>query len=269
MSERNRDEEFDDSIYIEPGIEDENEADHAEGERADYEAEMRAQFEAAMPSPSELAEMNRSHEEFQRREIDFGRLEAELDEYHVEYNRPSREDISALISRLAEAHDEEDVQKFLADNPHLIAWALGWGHQVYVLPKPKLGSEFVPDFLVARTNSMGVKWVAVELEPVTMRMFIKNGQASANLTHAVQQVIDWRAWLTANMDYARRPVAENGLGLVGIEGNIPGMVLMGRRGQYPKAFNSYRNQMDYNMNISIQSYDWLLDMIQSNLPQSQ
>jgi hypothetical protein len=89
-------------------------------------------------------------------------------------------------------------------------------------------------------------------------MSTAEGQPSAKLTHAIQQIIDWREWLTSNIGFARRSTNESGLGLIGIDGNLPATIFMGRRKNYPASFNAFRRQKEIREGISIHSYDSFL-----------
>ncbi|MGZ5011910.1 MAG: hypothetical protein ACXV74_13220 [Methylobacter sp.] len=74
------------------------------------------------------------------------------------------EDLDALKATLDGAKKEEDVQQFLQLNPKLIIQHLGGGGGRYVIPKARLGAEYVTDFLIAERHSFGFEWQAVELE---------------------------------------------------------------------------------------------------------
>ena len=63
-----------------------------------------------------------------------------------------------------------------------------------------------------------------------------------------------------NLDYARRPTDQDGLGLVGIDSRVPGLIIIGRRDPYPERFNEFRKQMIDRERIVIHSYDWLVDV---------
>jgi hypothetical protein len=46
---------------------------------------------------------------------------------------------------------------------------------------------------VGEKSSLGYEWI--ELESPILRMFNANGDPSKYLTHAIRQILDWRAWL--------------------------------------------------------------------------
>jgi hypothetical protein len=65
----------------------------------------------------------------------------------------------------------------------------------------------------------------------------------------------------ANLDYARRPPEEGGLGLSGIRPESPGIVLIGRQGGAASASVNIRRRLLEQRNIALHSYDWLLDAV--------
>jgi len=161
---------------------------------------------------------------------------------------------------LEEAKVEEDLQKFLTENSIFLVQHLGGGHGRYVIPKPRLGAELIPDFLIAEMSSIGIEWYGVELESPFAEMFTSSGQPGHLVTQAIQQVVEWRAWLESNLAYARNPKSENGLGLVGIAPDLPATILMGRRDkEFPTNFNAFRRQVKSKQNIEIHTYDWLAE----------
>jgi hypothetical protein len=129
-----------------------------------------------------------------------------------------------------------------------------------VIPRKRLGSEFVPDFLIGDKNSAGYRWVAVELESPAAKMFNKNGDPSAALNHASRQILNWQHWLKKNLSYATNSIVENGLGLPDIDSDVEGLIIIGRRSSIPSDAKLLRRQLSLKLNIHFQSYDWLTDL---------
>ncbi len=77
-----------------------------------------------------------------------------LNEFFVWWDRISHEDVATFESALNGASREEDVQQFLQANPKFLIQHLGGGHGRWVIPKQKLGAEYVTDFLVAEKHSL-------------------------------------------------------------------------------------------------------------------
>lgn len=238
----------------------ENDGAELEAEmRAEMQAEYEAEMRAEMPSRAEIAEWERSVEEHARIQEQRGRADAELPEFSVSWGRITLGDVNALEQAIQTAEREEDIQQFLTQNKQFLIQHLSGGHGRYVLPKPQLGGTLVPDYLLVSEDSTGLHWQGVELESVAGNLFKSKGEPTAALTHAIHQVIDWREWLKNNIKYAQAPKAEGGGGLVGIDGELPATILMGRRRQYPPRFNAFRRHTEQKSRIAIHSYDWLVD----------
>ena len=156
------------------------------------------------------------------------------------------------------------MHRFLQDNPKFLVQVLTGGHGRYQLSKERLGAEYVPDFLIAEGSSIGIEWYAVEIESPRAKIHRADGNPASSLNAAIAQIRDWRQWLMNNLDYARRPKALDGLGLVGIDSRAAGLIIIGRRHQYPERFNNFRRQMKDRESILIHSYDWLIDIARSN-----
>lgn len=217
------------------------------------------------PSKQELEDMVKSHKEFAVSRYHHVRAGKELKEYLVLWDKITSEQ-GAIFSRvLKDAEREEDIQKFLTQNKIFLIQHLGGGHGRYVIPKPELGSQLVPDFLIAEMSSIGIEWYGIELESPNAVMSTSSGQASSKLTQSIQQIVGWRDWLSSNLAYARNPKSENGLGLVGIDAFLPASILMGRREGFSSKFNAYRKQIKQQLNIEIHTYDWLLEQCEHRI----
>jgi hypothetical protein len=182
-----------------------------------------------------------------------------LGEFLVWWKDFSQDDVEKFARRLSTATREEDIQKFLSKKPMLLARLLGGGHGRWVIPKQKLGSQYVTDFIIGERSSIGFEWYAVELEGPLAKMYTKAGDPTCKLTHAIRQIQDWRAWIQRNQNYAARNRSENGLGLTDIVSAVPGLILMGRRSDVSAGTSERRRQMVLDLNIKIHSYDWLLE----------
>jgi hypothetical protein len=182
-----------------------------------------------------------------------------LEEFHVEWMAAKRKHADRLEACLKTAKREEDVQQFLQNEPMLLIQHLGGGHGRYVIPKKKFGSEYVTDFVIGERHSGGMEWQAVELESPHALMFTKKGDPTAALNHAIKQIHDWRAWLVRNQAYAARLRTENGLGLTDVIPNLPGFILIGRRRVEDEKWRELRRQLVNTNNISIHSFDFLVD----------
>ena len=183
----------------------------------------------------------------------------ELDEFSVDWLWVNSEDIKRMEKEywetLESANREENIQQFLKEHPYLLIRWLSGGHGRWVIPKPKFGDRYVPDFIVAHKDSIGYHWTLVELESPIYRIFTKSGDYTKETNHAIRQVFDWREWLKQNLEYAQKPANKGGLGLDGISPNSKALILIGRR---DKDKNPNLRAQSLEQNIEIHSYEWLL-----------
>ena len=244
-------------------------------EQEALEREIRAKWESFRPSFDEWAALNGEPlSEFDR--IVDGQVEHTRVNYQKERASKELKDSSVIwggitpqegasLQKLLDGNSQEaDLHRFLEDHPKFLVQVLGGGHGRYQLSKKRLGAELVPDFLVAEESSIGIEWHAVEIESPHSKVFRQNGLPASQVIHAIGQIRDWQQWLMDNIDYARRSTEQNGLGLVGIDSRVPGLIIIGRRQQYPSRYNEFRRQMIDRERIVIHSYDWLVDVARSN-----
>ena len=231
-----------------------------ESGRKDFEAYAREAGE----SPSEYDGIVRSTVRHARATYQKDRAFEELDEYHVDWDRISPEEALALQELVAQNPQEREMQAFLKENPKFLVQALTGGHGRYQIAKPRLGDKYVPDFLLAEMDSIGIHWYAVALESHRSNVFRHDGLPRQEVNHALGQIRDWREWFSNNIEYARKPPDEHGLGLVGIQATLPGMILIGRRSHYPERYNEFRRSQLDRERIEIHSYDWLVDIAKGN-----
>ena len=178
----------------------------------------------------------------------------------IVWDRITTANATGLKTLLDRCPLELEVHRFLERHPQFLVQVLGGGHGRYQSSKKRLGSEFVPDFLVADMDSYGINWHAVEIEAPCTNVYRRDGLPTQHIHHAIGQIRDWRSWLRDNRDYARRARSENGLGLAGIDSRLPGLILIGRRERFPERYNEFRREQADRYRIMIHSYDWLLDV---------
>lgn len=106
-------------------------------------------------------------------------------------------DLLAQFKLLLDSADkEEEIQAFLKANPVLL-----YPTHIRVLPKFKLGSEHVTDFVFVVHTAKGTEWVFVEIERSDKRLFTRNGQFSSEFTQAKNQLLDWEAFVDDYRNY--------------------------------------------------------------------
>lgn len=178
---------------------------------------------------------------------------AHLETYKVASRHPSPQALRELEDLLESGErNEAPFQSLIERNPELLA-SLVRGHWgTFVIPQKRLGAEHVTDFLVLGISSLGPEWLAVELEAPRHEILTKKGRLRNPVQHAVDQIQDWREWLTANVAYA-----QNQHHLVGLTNRVPGLVIIGRAEPAAERVPA-RNRLAEQDQIQIHSWDWLM-----------
>jgi len=172
----------------------------------------------------------------------------------------SMEEIERLAGELENlvnsAQDEQPPQAFFERNPGLLVQLLRGSHGRWVFPKPRLGSEHVPDFAICEEDSGGYHWHLVELENPNFDVLTSKGQPTAKLAHAIQQVNDWRIWLRSNCQYA-----QNELGYQDLDAEFRAIIVIGRReDRTPRDQKRYR-ELSQDARTEVMSYDRLFERV--------
>ena len=185
---------------------------------------------------------------------------AALSDYEVT-DTPTTVEIDEFEQVISLAGDERPIQQFLENHPYMLTALLGERTR-YCVTQPRLGSEYVPDFLIAGVDSLGIRWVLVELETPRSGLYLKDGrQFDKNVRKAISQINDWRHWLSENLHYARAVKPSEGLGLVDIRPNSPAIVMVGRRSKLNAVNEAARHKEAEPNGINVQTYDRLLDRL--------
>ena len=188
----------------------------------------------------------------------------ELAEYEIK-DHATEDDIDRLEQIIGAASDEKPIQKYLEENPHIITSLLG-GKNRFCIPQKRLGSEYVPDFLICDTDSLGINWVLIELETPKSTIYLQMGdQLDEYARKGVAQIQEWREWLTSNVAYARNKRSNNGLGLIDIRPYSRAVVIVGRRVHLRETKEVARNQLRDGEDIHIHTYDWVLEQLRGVL----
>ncbi len=190
----------------------------------------------------------------------------ELADGYVHWDDITAEEIDAYRAVLETANDERPLQKHLALHPILLVQHLGGGHGRWVLSQKRLGAEYVTDFVIGERSSSGFEWQFVELQSPRGQLFVpSSGRQSKQLDEGLRQINEWRRWLAANRDYARRPRDQNGLGLVNVSADDPGLLLIGRETDLTPTDRDRRRQLAAKLNVNIRTYDWLVRRAEARL----
>ncbi|MFB3889422.1 MAG: Shedu anti-phage system protein SduA domain-containing protein [Candidatus Bathyarchaeia archaeon] len=97
---------------------------------------------------------------------------------------------------LAENVAEFKLQKFFEENPAMIDPRVK-----RIFPKKSLGGENIPDLIVLLP---GPSYLVVEIEKPGVKLFTRNGDPTADLTHAQQQVRNYLSWIVEESAYFRK-----------------------------------------------------------------
>lgn len=112
---------------------------------------------------------------------------------------------------------EESYQQFLKEHPVFLDPLAD-----LVVPKQKLGLEFVTDFAIRRLDD---RWVLVEIEKPQDKIVTAANDISAHFMHGYGQVLDFQRWVAEHGEYARS--------LMPAIASPPGLLVIGRRSELP------------------------------------
>lgn len=174
-------------------------------------------------------------------------------------------DLERLRDVIDSASDERPIQRYLDAHPQLLASILS-GSRRYVRSKVRLGGKYETDYMLAEVDSAGFDWIYVELETPKSPVILKSGEDLHDKARTgVSQIKNWREWIADNLELARRPIAEDGLGLAGIRQRDAGLVLVGRRQSLYADPRNVRRQLREDARIYVRTYDWLIEAIGGSL----
>ncbi|MGO9761043.1 MAG: Shedu anti-phage system protein SduA domain-containing protein [Solirubrobacteraceae bacterium] len=184
-----------------------------------------------------------------------------LDAYRVA-DHVERSVVTELETTIDTARDERPIQAYIERHPEILTSLSGpTSLGTFVRSQPSLGGQRFPDFALAVADSAGLHWTLIEIESPRAAIGLQNGQLAKNSRAAVGQVETWREWLTNNLDTARRPRAQDGLGLTDVRPEAAGIVLIGRRAGATPLAPAVQRRLHEEQQIQLHSYDWLLDAL--------
>lgn len=203
-----------------------------------------------------------------------------MDSKESEFLAALKEEIVAFESVLETAATEEDLQIFLADHPSLLSGGI-YPDFFHVIPKLKLGSEYVTDFAACTCRQTGFHWKLIEIERPDLKLFNKRGDPTKELTHAIGQVQQWRRWINDNSEYCRsnfvRHIRKEHFRVTMTIGRAPKAwhrlddiatkVIIGRKATLtPDNLDRlYQINVDMRGAVEVMTFDRLLDQARENL----
>ncbi len=150
--------------------------------------------------------------------------------------------LDAYTALLDSAPREEELQQFLHSNPSMLAPT-----HVRMWPKLALGAR-VTDFVFRQATG---DYLLVELEKSSKRLFRKDGDRTADLNHAMDQVTTWWRYLEDNLSTVQRE-----LGLTDISVNPAALVVIGRSADLTPANRRLLTTIEQaNPRLRIMTYD--------------
>lgn len=148
---------------------------------------------------------------------------------------------------------EEKYQKYIHEHAGFFL-ADRWKKNV-IISKLRLGANCIPDFVIGiDARSKGFRYCLIEIKTPHTPPYIKKGDPSADLTHAMQQIRDWKAWLEKNTQEAQRIFPSDKFSLQ----NFEYLIYIGNR-KNSEEFVEDRNRLAEENNIEIRSFDSLTD----------
>lgn len=186
----------------------------------------------------------------------------------AEYEAPNDlewHELNELREVIESASTERPVQEFLQSRPQILA-SLVRGPIRYVIPKAPMGVSYVTDFLVADVDSIGIRWLLLELETPRSGIALKTkNEYDESARQGVSQVREWREYLQDNLANAHLLRSQGGLGLFDIRPQSDGLVIVGRRELLKPRARQIRAQTYEMERISVHTYDWLLERLEGIL----
>jgi len=171
----------------------------------------------------------------------------QVDEQTLDPRAATRRQYAALLAQFKALLDsdpdrEQTLQAFLQSNPKLLCPA-----HVQMWPKLPLGAR-VTDFVFRDAAN---DYLLVELERSTLALFRQDEHATAALTTAQGQIVDWKRYLGDNLQTVQRE-----LGLAGITPNPSGLVVIGRSKQLtPVTRRKLQTMMNESPKLRVMTYD--------------
>lgn len=171
------------------------------------------------------------------------------------YNQIKNDWLDLLANKNAK---EQEYHSFLKQHAGFFFHS-SWDNEEIIVSELVLGSEYRADFMIAASRrSYGFVYTLIEIEVPHEPAFTKNGQPRARLTHALQQIRDWKSWIENNRDQANRIFPSKRNKVTGLQ-HFEYIVVIGRRTDETSDFDDKRNQLAKESGVQIRSFDWFTD----------
>ena len=163
---------------------------------------------------------------------------------------------------LDENHQERIYHDFLRRHANL--FLANGTSSFFAISKLKLGSEYELDFAIPHEEySRGLFWELIEIKTPQVPPYTDSGVPSAKLIEATQQVRNWKRWIQASRAEAMKLFS---LWSVRCERrpNFRFTIIIGTR-ENSKKWLTERNQYAEENNVSIRSFDYLMDKLKARI----
>ncbi|MCL4457425.1 MAG: DUF4263 domain-containing protein [Nitrospirae bacterium] len=111
------------------------------------------------------------------------------------------------LDYLEQATSESQMQLFFESNPIVLPGLFDRHNGPYediVISKLRLADEYVTDFAFISVDSGNAQITLIEIESPNIKIFRNSdGQFSAPLNKAIQQMRDWTSWLSTNETFTK------------------------------------------------------------------
>lgn len=156
---------------------------------------------------------------------------------------------------------ENDYHSFLVNHS---GFFLSDFNSLIAISKLKLGSEFETDFVIIKDGfSKGTIYEFIEIEKPWSKLFTGKGIPSIDLNTSLQQIRDWRRWLTENKDYFKKYLPTSNTRVIQ-NSNLKFKIITGRRNLTELEINK-REQISSENNVEIRSFDSLTDYLKNRI----
>lgn len=153
---------------------------------------------------------------------------------------------------------ESDLHQFIAEYASLF-----FGQGTVVISRFDLGSDYQIDLVIAADEaSNGVSYNLVEIETPRTPPYTRSANPSARLTHAIQQVVNWKTWLKRHRGHVRRFFPSEYHGWEEFT-NFSYSIFIGRGTS--SAMTAKRNELAREVGIEIRSFDYLTRMLRERI----
>jgi hypothetical protein len=162
-----------------------------------------------------------------------------------------------------ETKKERDYQEFLNRNAGFF-WVDGV--QFFVVGSQlRLGADLNLDFVRGfDRGSPGFAYELIEIESPHTPPYNHNGDPSQRLNHALQQIRDWKRWITGNLNSEAARIFPSGQFNNEGQSFFAYSVIIGRRANSEIHLNR-RNQLQNELGVEIRSFDYLTDRLRRRI----